>query len=133
MRGRVQGRWRGTVSINVRMTDVCKRAVEPAGNGLLAPELANGVSRVKGVASKGIRLGNWMSLKQAQTLLNTPDIATITRKRACGYEIGALKRLSFPWAADRGLGPRDGKPLHDRLPEAVRALTLGHRTAAIFS
>jgi integrase len=31
---------------------------------------------VKGVASKGIRLGNWLSVKQAQTLLNTPDTTT---------------------------------------------------------
>jgi site-specific recombinase XerD len=31
---------------------------------------------VKGVASKGIRLGNWLSVKQAQTLLNTPDVTT---------------------------------------------------------
>jgi site-specific recombinase XerD len=31
---------------------------------------------VKGVASKGIRLGNWLSVKHAQTLLNTPDGST---------------------------------------------------------
>jgi integrase len=33
-------------------------------------------ARVKGVASKGVRLGNWLSLKQAQALLNAPDITT---------------------------------------------------------
>lgn len=64
------------VSINVRITAVRKLAVEAADNGLLAPELANGITRVKGVASKGVRLGNWLSVKQAQTLLNTPDAAT---------------------------------------------------------
>jgi len=31
---------------------------------------------VRGVASKGVRLGNWLSVKQAQTLLNTPDVTT---------------------------------------------------------
>jgi len=41
------------VSINVRITAVRKLAVEAADNGLLAPELANGITRVKGVASKG--------------------------------------------------------------------------------
>ena len=51
-------------------------AVEAADNGLLAPELANGITRVKGVASKGVRLGNWLSVRQAQTLLNAPDITT---------------------------------------------------------
>jgi site-specific recombinase XerD len=53
-------------------------AVEAADNGLLAPELANGIARVKGVASKGVRLGNWLSIRQAQALLNAPD-ASITK------------------------------------------------------
>jgi hypothetical protein len=60
----------GAVSINVRITAVRKLAVEAADNGLLAPELASGITRVKGVASKGVRLGNWLSVRQAQTLLN---------------------------------------------------------------
>src|SRR5258707_192691 len=69
----LEARGLGAVSINVRITAVRKLAVEAADNGLLAPELANGITRVKGVASKGIRLGNWLSLAQAQKLLNTPD------------------------------------------------------------
>lgn len=72
----LEARGLGAVSINVRITAVRKLAVEAADNGLLAPELANGITRVKGVASKGIRLGNWLSIKQAQTLLNTPDATT---------------------------------------------------------
>ena len=63
----------GAVSINVRITAVRKLAVKAADNGLLAPELANGISRVKGVASKGVRLANWLTAKQAQALLNPPD------------------------------------------------------------
>ena len=66
----------GAVSINVRITAVRKLAVEAADNGLLAPELANGNTRVKGVASKGARLGNWLTAKQAQALLNAPDATT---------------------------------------------------------
>src|SRR5258707_1899856 len=69
----LEARGLGAVSINVRITAVRKLAVEAADNGLLAPELANGITRVKGVASKGIRLGNWLSLAQSQKLLNTPD------------------------------------------------------------
>src|SRR5271169_4799184 len=72
----LEARGLGAVSINVRITAVRKLAVEAADNGLLAPELANGITRVKGVASKGIRLGNWLSVKQAQTLLNAPDVGT---------------------------------------------------------
>jgi hypothetical protein len=73
----LEARGLGSVSINVRITAVRKLAVEAADNGLLAPELANGIARVKGVASKGVRLGNWLSLKQAQALLNAPDITTV--------------------------------------------------------
>jgi site-specific recombinase XerD len=72
----LEARGLGAVSINVRITAVRKLAVEAADNGLQAPELANGITRVKGVASKGIRLGNWLSVKQAQTLLNAPDVGT---------------------------------------------------------
>jgi hypothetical protein len=31
---------------------------------------------VKGVASKGVRLGNWLSVQQAQKLLNAPEPTT---------------------------------------------------------
>src|SRR5579862_3847175 len=72
----LEARGLGAVSINVRITAVRKLAVEAADNGLLAPELASGITRVKGIASKGVRLGNWLSLRQAQALLNAPDIAT---------------------------------------------------------
>jgi site-specific recombinase XerD len=72
----LEARGLGSVSINVRITAVRKLAIEAADNGLLAPELAAGITRVKGVASKGVRVGNWLSLQQAQKLLNTPDAST---------------------------------------------------------
>src|ERR1700735_4287582 len=72
----LEGRGLGSVSINVRITAVRKLAVEASDNGLLAPELAAGIARIKGVRSQGVRVGNWLSLLQAQTLLNTPDPRT---------------------------------------------------------
>jgi site-specific recombinase XerD len=72
----LEARGLGSVSINVRITAVRKLAVEAADNGLLAPELAAGISRVKGAKSKGVRVGNWLSLRQAQALLNAPDATT---------------------------------------------------------
>jgi integrase len=94
----------GAVSINVRITAVRKLAVEAADNGLLAPELANGITRVKGVASKGIRLGNWLTAKQAQALLNAPDVSMNKglRDRAilavllgCGLRRSEVAALTF--------------------------------------
>src|SRR5438445_3251559 len=73
----LEARGLGSISINVRITAVRKLAVEAADNGLLAPELAAGIARVKSAKSIGVRAGNWLSLKQAQALLNAPDITTI--------------------------------------------------------
>ena len=47
----LEARVLGSVSINVRITAVRKLALEPADNGLLAPELAAGIARIKGVKS----------------------------------------------------------------------------------
>jgi site-specific recombinase XerC len=67
----------GSSSIIVRMSAIRKLAVEATDNGLLAPELAAGIARVKSAKSIGVRAGNWLSLKQAQALLNVPDITTL--------------------------------------------------------
>src|SRR6202011_5927164 len=72
----LEARGLGSISINVRITAVRKLAVEAADNGLLAPELAAGITRIKGAKSKGVRVGNWLSLRQAQALLNAPDVTT---------------------------------------------------------
>jgi integrase len=72
----LEARGLGSISINVRITAVRKLAVEAVDNGLLAPELAAGIARVKSAKAIGVRTGNWLSLKQAQALLNAPDITT---------------------------------------------------------
>jgi len=106
----LEGRGLGPISINVRLTAVRKLAVEAADNGLLAPALASGIARVKGVASKDVRLGNWLSLKQAQALLNAPDVATMKglRDRAiiavllgCGLRRSEVAALTMPHIQQR--------------------------------
>src|SRR5580693_5690568 len=61
----LEGRGLGSISINVRITAVRKLAVEAADNGLLAPELAAGITRIRSV-KKEVRIGNWLSVQQAQ-------------------------------------------------------------------
>jgi len=51
-------------------------AVEAADNGLLARELASGIARIEAVRSHGVHVGNWLSLRQAQSLLNAPGVRT---------------------------------------------------------
>src|SRR6204780_4621066 len=100
----LEARKLGPISINVRLTAVRKLAVEAADNGLLAPALAAGIARIKGVRAQGIRTGNWLSLKQAQALLIAPDIATTKglRDRAilavllgCGLRRSEVAALTF--------------------------------------
>ena len=73
----LEARGLGSSSIIIRMSAIRKLAAEAADNGLLAPELAAGISRVKSAKSVGIRMGNWLSARQAQALLNAPDITTL--------------------------------------------------------
>jgi integrase len=72
--------------------------------GLLSPELAAGIIRVKGVKATGVRVGNWLSLRQVQVLLSAPDVATMRglRDRAmlavllgCGLRRSEVAGLNF--------------------------------------
>ncbi len=87
----LEARGLGSSSIIIRMSAIRKLAVEAADNGLLAPELAAGISRVKSAKSVGIRVGNWLSLRQAQALLSTPDVATVKGLR----DRAILSKTSF--------------------------------------
>jgi site-specific recombinase XerC len=73
----LEDRGLGSSSIIIRMSAIRKLAAEAADNGLLAPELAAGIARVKSAKSIGVRTGNWLSARQAQSLLNAPDITTL--------------------------------------------------------
>jgi len=100
----LEARGLGSSSIIIRMSAIRKLAAEAADNGLLAPELAAGISRVKSAKSVGIRTGNWLSARQAQSLLNAPDITTLRglRDRAilavllgCGLRRSEVAALTF--------------------------------------
>src|SRR5579862_2562030 len=68
----LEARGLGSISINVRITAVRKLAVEAADNGLLAPELAAGITHIEGMRAKRVRIGNWLSMRQAQTFAEYP-------------------------------------------------------------
>jgi integrase len=109
----LEARGLGSSSIIIRMSAIRKLAAEAADNGLLAPELAAGISRVKSAKTQGIRTGNWLSHRQAQALLSAPDIATRRglRDRAilavllgCGLRRSEVAALTFAH-----LQQRDGR------------------------
>jgi integrase len=94
----------GSSSIIIRRSAIRKLAAEAADNGILAPELAAGIARVKSAKSVGIRMGNWLSARQAQQLLNAPDATNLRglRDRAiiavllgCGLRRSEVATLTF--------------------------------------
>jgi integrase len=100
----------GSSSIIVRMSAIRKLAAEAADNGLLAPELAAGIARVKSAKMTGVRSGNWLSLRQAQALLSAPDATTVRglRDRAiiavllgCGLRRSEVAALTFAHVQQR--------------------------------
>src|SRR5215471_6288612 len=91
-------------TINVRLAAVRRLAYEAADAGLLSPELAAGIRRVKGAKRLGIRLGNWLSASEARALWQSPDAETLKGKReraiiavllGCGLRRRELAALSF--------------------------------------
>src|SRR2546427_239198 len=91
-------------TINVRLAAVRRLAYEAADAGLLSPELAAGIRRVKGVKKLGVRLGNWLSAKEARNLCQSPNAESLKGKSdraiiavllGCGLRSRALADLSF--------------------------------------
>ncbi|HTU46640.1 MAG TPA: hypothetical protein VMF91_16350 [Bryobacteraceae bacterium] len=75
-------------TINLRLAAVRRVAYEAADSGLLSPELAAGIRRVKGVRRIGVRLGNWLTADQGRSLLLNSHGDSLRRKR--NYAILAL-------------------------------------------
>ena len=71
-------------TINLRLAAVRRIAYEAADAGLLSPELAAGIRRVKGIRRIGVRLGNWLSPEQGRRLLEcaVPSTARELRDHA---------------------------------------------------
>jgi site-specific recombinase XerD len=91
-------------TINVRLAAVRRLAYEAADTGLLSPELAAGIRRVKGSKKLGIRLGNWLTVDEARTLWQLPNVGSLKGKRdrailavllGCGLRRGELIDLTF--------------------------------------
>jgi integrase len=91
-------------TINLRLAAVRRVAYEAADAGLLSPELAAGIRRVKGVRRLGVRLGHWLTPEQGRRLLEHPEPATTRQLRdhamlamliGCGLRRGELLALTL--------------------------------------
>jgi site-specific recombinase XerD len=77
----LESRHLAPATINLRLAAVRRLAYEASDSGLLSPELAAGIQRVKGAKRLGIRLGNWLTVEQCRTLLRAPDELTLKGRR----------------------------------------------------
>src|ERR1041384_6910307 len=64
-------------TINLRLAAIRRLAYEAADAGLLSPDLAAGIRRVKGVKKFGVRIGNWLTGEQGQRILGVFDRRTL--------------------------------------------------------
>jgi site-specific recombinase XerD len=90
--------------INGRLAAVRRLAYEAADAGLLSPELAAGIRRVKGARKLGVRLGNWLTAEEARRFWQSPAPNTLKGKRdrailavllGCGLRRRELADLDF--------------------------------------
>jgi integrase len=91
-------------TINLRLAAVRRIAYEAADAGLLSPELAAGIRRVKRVRRIGVRPGNWLTPDQGRRLLTRPtsdapralrDYAMLAVLIGCGLRRGELLALKL--------------------------------------
>ncbi len=91
-------------TINQQLAAVRRLAHEAADAGLLSPELAAGISRVKGVKQLGFRAGNWLSADESSTVLERAygpslrarrDYAMLAILFGCGLRRSELVGLKF--------------------------------------
>jgi site-specific recombinase XerD len=68
-------------TIRQRLAAVRRLAYEASDAGLLSPELAAGIERVRDVKQLGVRLGNWLTAEQGRALVDAPSIQTPRGKR----------------------------------------------------
>jgi integrase len=98
----LEGRRLAPATVNLRLAAVRRLAFEAADTGLLSPELAAGIARVKGAKRIGVQLGNWLSADQSRNLLAAPDVQTLKGRRdrailalmlGCGLRRGEVAGL----------------------------------------
>ena len=63
-------------TINLRLAAVRRLAYEASDCGLLSPDLAAGIRRVKGARRLGVRVGNWLTAEEGKRLIGSFGAST---------------------------------------------------------
>ena len=143
----LEARQLAPATINLRLAAVRRLAYEAIDTGLLSPDLAAGIRRVKGAKKIGVRLGNWLTAEQSSSLLRAPKVDRLKGRRdrailalllGCGLRRGEVAKLRLDHLQQReehwAIVDLVGKAAHIRtvpVPDWVKAEIDGWLTAAI--
>lgn len=112
-RAALEARGYAASTINQRLAAIRKLAVEAADNHLLSLDHAAAIARVKGIPKSGFRMGNWLTEKQAEQLINAPAPETLKGKRdraLLGLLVGCgLRRRELSTLNVEDIQQRDGR------------------------
>jgi site-specific recombinase XerD len=109
-RKHLESRGMSASALNLHLTAIRKLAREAAENGLVSHESAAAIISVKGRRQKGVRPGTWLTLEQAQALLDAPPRDSLRGKRdrallafllGCGLRRDELANLTWDRVAQR--------------------------------
>jgi len=81
-RSQMIGQGLSASTINVRLSAIRKLVSEARENNLLDPAEAARILTVPGVPTRGVRLGHWLTPREAKRLLAIPDRGSLIGKRA---------------------------------------------------
>jgi len=91
-------------TINLRLAAVRRSAYEASDCGLLSPDLAAGIRRVKGARRLGVRIGNWLTAEEGRRMIGSFGSSTLTQRRnramvavliGCGLRRAEAAALKF--------------------------------------
>jgi integrase len=91
-------------TINLRLAAVRRLAYEAADCGLLSPDLAAGIRRVKGARWLGVRIGNWLTAEEGKRLIDAFSASALKQRRnramiavliGCGLRRAEAAALKF--------------------------------------
>jgi len=68
-------------TVNLALCAIRRLVSELADNGLMNSEEAARIMKIKGPRRKGVHLGNWLNVENAERLVLAPDTNTIKAKR----------------------------------------------------
>jgi integrase len=91
-------------TINLRLAAVRRLAYEAADCGLLSPDLAAGIRRVKGARRLGVRIGNWLTAEEGKRMIDAFSASALKQRRnramiavliGCGLRRAEAAALKF--------------------------------------